>query len=127
MAEHFQVSREAAARTYVDYHDEPLAIVFAKNNIVHSVHKNKDFPFLNATYGKLIPNGAKVYGNRVQDLQKSPFGSWVDQDGVTVYEQTLRKGEWTLTILWADIPEEIDLDEDRTSKQRWQERNSRWT
>lgn len=44
LSDRFDVSREAAARRYVDLHHEPLAIVFSENGWVRYVQKGGGFP-----------------------------------------------------------------------------------
>src|SRR6267378_943688 len=43
-ANHFDVSKEAGARAYAEYHDELVAIVVVNENKVLRVHKHRNFP-----------------------------------------------------------------------------------
>ena len=58
VAKHFQVSKEAAARSYATYHRENIAIVVIKDGIVRRIHKGPTFPWVTARYGKSVPQGS---------------------------------------------------------------------
>jgi Zn-dependent peptidase ImmA (M78 family) len=55
VANHFCVSKEAAARSYAAYHRESIAIVVIKDGIIKRAHKGPSFPRLTVPYGKPVP------------------------------------------------------------------------
>jgi uncharacterized protein DUF955 len=49
------LSKEAAARRYVELHDQPTALIFAANGVVRYVERNPDFPFVVCRSGEPLP------------------------------------------------------------------------
>jgi IrrE N-terminal-like domain len=55
LAADFDISKEAAARRYVALHDEMLAVVFARGNMVRYIDRKQDFPTLSFWKDKRLP------------------------------------------------------------------------
>lgn len=55
VADVFEVSKEAAARRYVNFAKEPVAVVFGKDGKVRYSKKRDDFPWLEVKNGDLLP------------------------------------------------------------------------
>ncbi len=53
--EKYGISKEAAARRYVQLHDEPCAVVFIKDGRVRYPYRNRDFPFLDVSTNAVLP------------------------------------------------------------------------
>jgi Zn-dependent peptidase ImmA (M78 family) len=51
----FEVSKDAAARAYAQYHDEPIAVIVVKDGKVVRAYKNVKFPKLNVDQDDEIP------------------------------------------------------------------------
>jgi hypothetical protein len=49
------LSKEAAARRYIELHDQPAALIFAANGVVRYVERNPDFPFVACRSGEPLP------------------------------------------------------------------------
>jgi IrrE N-terminal-like domain len=58
LAKHFNVSKEAAARAYAQYHGETIAIVITHNDLVIRAHRSLKFPRISASFGKRVPAGS---------------------------------------------------------------------
>jgi Zn-dependent peptidase ImmA (M78 family) len=136
LARHFDVSKEAAARAYAQYHSEPIAIVVTHNDLVVRAHKSTKFPRISAPFRKRVPAGS-VYHRRslqrqvVSDMVDTVADTWIEVEygrcAPELFEQVyLQQGGFALIMLWVEMPEEDDVDEDRTSKQRLQDRLSRY-
>lgn len=120
VATHFQVSVEAAARAYVDYHGDPLAVIIADGSIVLRTYRSREFPFITVPNKTLIPQGSNIHSSRSSTIQGCEPDVWFDKTGATVSEQIHRNGKWSLILLKAYLPneEDNDVEEDMTSAQR---------
>lgn len=130
IAEKFQVSKEAAARSYVEHHDETLAVIFVKDGVVLRAYSGRDFPFVTAPYRKRIPAGSNFseVTKSIGIMQECEAGAWFDKAGATVQEQVhLQRDGYAMILLWTDIPEEEDEDENRTSSERFRARQDRYS
>ncbi|HTS40673.1 MAG TPA: ImmA/IrrE family metallo-endopeptidase [Xanthobacteraceae bacterium] len=139
VAKHFCVSKEAAARSYARYHDQNIAIAVLKDGIVRRIHKGPRFPWTTARYGKPAPQGSiahrKDLTKRIaSEIVSTLPNNWIDvqfgQPAPELYEQVYPQQDgYALLMLWAELPEkdeEFDPDDNRTSKQRLQYRQSKW-
>src|SRR5208337_4599109 len=139
LAREFDVSKEAAARSYAMYHDEPIAIVVTKHGTINRIYrKPTGFPALCVGNGSSVPKCSAVFRDaRMSDgateFEETRAEHWLTSDWgkpfPALYEQVLRQQEgFALLMLWAEMPEEEenDPDEDRTAKQRYQDRQARW-
>jgi hypothetical protein len=62
LARDFQVSKEAMARAYANFHDEPIAIVVVQNRrILRSYRNSTRFPFIQPSSGSPVPTGSLFY------------------------------------------------------------------
>jgi hypothetical protein len=134
--EKFDVSKEAAARAYAQYHDESIAIIIVRDGYILRSYRNPSFSRLKASNGEQIPRGSSYYAvsslpGTVSQLQSINSGLWLETEwgkpGPETCEQVLFQGKgFAMILLWAAFEEdEEDRDEDRTSKQRYQDRMSR--
>lgn len=140
LARDFGVSKEAAARTFAQYHDEPIAIVVAKEGRIDRVYrKATGFPFMCAHVGANIPSGSLYHRaprqlDRPSAIEEARAELWLQSDWGKplpgLYEQVqFQQNGYALIMLWAEIKaedDEFDPDEDRTSKQRLADRQGRW-
>lgn len=131
IAEQFQVSKEAAARSYVEYHEEAVAVIVVKDGMVLRSYKGRDFPFITATYGKRIPVGSGFCNRPANSSEMQECGAdvWFDKPGATVQEQIcIQREGFAFILLWAEISEveEFDADENRTSAERYRHRMAKW-
>jgi Zn-dependent peptidase ImmA (M78 family) len=138
LAKHFNVSKEAAARAYAQYHDQTLAVVVTHNDTVVRVHKSSKFPRISAPYGKRVPAGSLYHSPKLQrhiasDVVDTVADTWIDVEfgrrAPDLYEQVYPQQDgYALIMLWVELPEEEeeDVDDDRTSKERLRDRLSRY-
>lgn len=137
LAEKFDVSKEASARAYARYHDELIAVIVIKDSQVNKIYRAPRFPYVSVNVGQSIPRQS-IFHHAAKTLD-APSGieevraeTWLQSDWdkklPTLYEQVFyQQGGFALLMLWAESTEEdedLDKDEDRTSKQRLQHRQS---
>lgn len=135
--DHFDVSKDAAARAYASYHNETIAIVVAKDGRLLRTYKNKSFPWL-----CIHPNGAlpsHVFNQAINRKTGTPgrlkqIGAehWLETENGTrspnLYEQIfLQSKGFAMILLWAEIFEsDYDPEENQTAKQRYRNRQAKW-
>jgi hypothetical protein len=134
--EQYMVSKEAAARAYVEYHDEAIAIAIVRDGLIQRIYRGRSFPRLGVARGDTLPLTTKVQGGigTISEMREAQAAHWLESDfGVALpalYQQTLvQSNGFAMVLLWPETPDEdeIDPDEDKTSKQRYAERMSkRW-
>jgi hypothetical protein len=56
VAEHLDISKEAAARRYVELYERPIAVAFGHDDIVRYVERDLDFPFVSCRKGDPLPS-----------------------------------------------------------------------
>lgn len=133
LADHFDVSKEPAARAYATYHDQPIAIAVVKDGIVLRIYKQTKFPRIGVSYGAPVPRNSLFHyaansGQKITDIRQNGAELWLESDWgkrlPTLYEQVFYQQEaYALIMLWVDADNdydeaEIDDDEGRTSKER---------
>jgi hypothetical protein len=124
---------------YAQYHDELVAIIVVKDGTVDKIYLNKiRFPYVSVKIGQPVPrqsifHRASKTRAAPSDIEEIGAETWLQSDWgkrlPTLYEQVFhQQGGFALLMLWAEPAEEDDedKDEDRTSKQRLQERQGRW-
>jgi hypothetical protein len=139
LAGKFDVSKEAAARTSAQYHDHLVAIIVVKDGKIDKIYRDPvRFPYMSMKVGQLVPRQSIFHSasktlDAPSDIQEVGAETWLQSDWgkrlPTLYEQVFfQQGGFALLMLWAEPAEEAeeDADEDRTSKQRLQDRQSRW-
>jgi Zn-dependent peptidase ImmA (M78 family) len=135
VAGHFDVSKEAAARAYARYHPEEIAIAVVKDGILRRVHKRQSFPWINIPYGKPVPKASVFHRKKLQEHVSSDLAyiipeHWVDLkpgQKAELHEQVYpQQAGFALIMLWLEIEEVEEIDDDRTSKERYRDRQSNW-
>jgi len=139
--EDFAVSKDAAARAYAQYHDEPIALAVVHKGRVLRIYRGLKFPRLSVAEGEDVPRTSIYWrrpegGNALSDIVETQAGQWIDSDWgkrlPALFEQVLyQQMGYALILLWPEFveeEEETDPDENRTSKQRLADRmaTSRW-
>lgn len=132
VGDHFDVSTEAAARSYVTHHDERVAVVFVKEGKILRAYKSNNFPYITTLYGTPVPCTSHFHGigTDAPEMRECTTATWFDMPKASLYEQVLRQRDgYAMILLWAEIPDEdeqIDEDENRTSSERYRARMSRY-
>jgi Zn-dependent peptidase ImmA (M78 family) len=140
LAKKFDVSKEAMARAYAEYHSEAIAFVVVREGKVVRTYSNKTrFPFITAVRERAVPQGSLFYrrGHQVgvpSDVDTRLADLWIDVErgraAPRVSEQVcLQSNDFALIMLWYEPADDPEYDEDgeRTAKERLRHRQSRFT
>jgi Zn-dependent peptidase ImmA (M78 family) len=110
LARHFDVSKEAAARAYAQYHGEPIAIVVTHNGLLVRAYKSTKFPRISAPFGKRVPRGSVFHREGLQrqaasDVVDTVADTWIEveygQRAPELFEQVcLQQGGFAMILLW---------------------------
>ena len=132
LAKKYDVSKEAMARRYIEFHDESCAVVFSKNGKILYVHKQQYFPGLSVWNGDVIPQGsltASFQGaeGRSSEWKEHSGEIWLSNDrGKKIYEQVLmQQNGHRITLLTRDEEAEEDSEEEDDLKEKWTPRYRR--
>lgn len=125
LSDDFLVSREAVARRFIQYANEPLAVIFSKDGAIRYTKKHEDFPALDVWARSLLPPGSlsvqsKLEIGNVSDWGTRDGGVWL-RDGARreVCEQTLaQKNGYRLTLLALD---DDGSDDEENDDEEWEE------
>jgi len=139
LARVFDVSKEAAARAFAQYNDQPIAIIVAKDGRINRIYRNSTrFPSMAVRQGDAIPAQSRLHTamHAKADMAEPVNGvaeAWLESNWgrrlPDLYEQVhLQRDGFALIMLWVEVDQEDeeDPDEGRTSKQRLQNRLERW-
>ncbi|MEL7032227.1 MAG: ImmA/IrrE family metallo-endopeptidase [Pseudomonadota bacterium] len=117
LATDYRVSKEAAARRFVELIDEPVAIVFSKDGLVRYWLNNEDFPSLVLRPHSPLPEGtvsAKFQNSpgSISQTEEASQESWLrrEVDGVLSEQVLLQRDGYRMTLLSCEL-EDVD-DED---------------
>ncbi|MFT3940328.1 ImmA/IrrE family metallo-endopeptidase [Rhodopseudomonas sp.] len=138
LAKKYDVSKEAMARAYSNYHHEAVAFVVVRDGKVVRVYRNeRTFPFVTAARGRAVPERSLFYrrGHRVgtpSDVLSCFPDLWIDVErgrkAPLLCEQIcLQANGFALIMLWyqSEDDEDFDPDAERTAKDRLRERQGR--
>jgi Zn-dependent peptidase ImmA (M78 family) len=139
LAARFDVSKEAMARAYADYHPEAVAFVIVHEGKVLRSYRNRNrFPFITAGRNQPVPRGSLFHRPGMKpgipsDIDARLPDLWIDVErgrpAPGMSEQVcLQANGYALIMLWyepADDPENDD-DADRTARDRWKDRQARF-
>ena len=79
LADEFEVSKAAMARSYVDAHRETLALLFVRGGKIEQTHRPDDFPWISPNIKEPVPQGSIFYeepllpGVRIPGLSRALF------------------------------------------------------
>ena len=113
LAERLEISREAAARRYVELHDRPAALVFSAAGVVRYVERQREFPFVSCGRGeRLLDFSDPCDTAGVSAYVEVDARDWLIRSaGIPLVAQTLRQsGGYSMTLLVIDDSDE-DLQE----------------
>lgn len=137
LAEKFDVSKEAAARSFAQYHEQPVAVVVTKENLIDRIYRNATrFPAMCVRRGDSVPSSSVLFREprqtaRASEVIEASSEAWLESDWgkrlPSLYEQVFFQGSgYALVLLWAEVIEKEEIDDDRTSKQRFRDQQRRW-
>ena len=116
MADMFGVSKEAMARTWVEQHPDPVAIVIAQHGRIARYYRGEDFPWIACARGETLPDGSNaldldVTPGRYSELEEIEPDTWLGerdaQRALALDEQVLGQSSGYRMILLVG-----ELDED---------------
>jgi hypothetical protein len=125
LASKFEVSKQAMARAYTEYHDHSVAVVAVKDGKVLATYRNKlRFPFIQPNIGTPVPPASLYHRTRDRSGALSEFSECVPDLWIEVtrgirapamYEQVLhQRDDYALVLLHLEPQKESeDDDEDR--------------
>jgi Zn-dependent peptidase ImmA (M78 family) len=135
IARHFDASKEVSAHAYAKYHSEQIAIVVIKDGLVRRAHKPSTFPWISVPYGKPVPRASLFHRKSLRQRVASELSSiipehWVDLkpgQRAELFEQVYPQQDgYALLMLWLELEKIEEEDDNRTSKQRYQDQRRRW-
>lgn len=139
LAKKFDVSKEAAARNYADYHDERVAIAVVHRGQIDKVYRNfSRFPKLAVKRGDTMPKSSLIHRVPLtiglpSQIDEARPEAWLASEWgnkpPALYEQVLhQQNGYAMVMLWAEAAEDEESDSwgEKTSKQRLQDHQSRW-
>ena len=109
LAETLEISREAAARRYVELHDRPTALVFSAAGVVRYVERHREFPFVSRGRGeRLLDLSDPGDAAGVSAYVEVDARDWlIRSSGISLVAQTLRQsGGYSMTLLIIDDTDE---------------------
>ncbi|MCP4122531.1 MAG: ImmA/IrrE family metallo-endopeptidase [Bacteroidetes bacterium] len=134
---HFDVSKEAAARAYAEYNPETVAVVVVHNGKYLRSYRNKAFPWVSLVRGQKIPESSLLYSytrhGEPSHSDETDTAPWIETErGRSIpkmYEQVMHQSKGfamiQLKIFEPDI-EEYDEYENLTSKERYARQSAKW-
>ncbi|MEL7149459.1 MAG: ImmA/IrrE family metallo-endopeptidase [Pseudomonadota bacterium] len=109
LAKLFVVSKEAAARRYISFASEPIAIVFSVDGKIRYIKKHDDFPRLSVWHGDPMPKECYSMTNSqsqgsITDVVEAVGHVWLSESrGVSLGEQTVAQANgYRMTLLSAE-------------------------
>lgn len=139
LSDAYDVSKEALGRAYISYREEPVAFIVVRNERVLRYYKDEArFPFVSVNYGAPIPRASLFLRKRHEigvpsDIDETDAGVWIDvrrgERAPNLYEQVCaqRNGFGLIMLSLEQRDDDFDPDENRTSRQRLRERQSRYS
>lgn len=110
IAQDLEVSREAAANHYVKMHDDPIAIVFSKNNEIRYIAKRDEFPKTFVWNKQPLPHSVKSASAGLSDIVEDDTDVWLSHPKTEFLEvQTFGQSSYyqmTMLILPTEDDEE---------------------
>ncbi|MHC1999244.1 ImmA/IrrE family metallo-endopeptidase [Methylobacterium sp. CM6241] len=123
VARDFAVGKETAARAYVQYHPERIAIVVAGNGRVQRSYRSLSFPDITCAVGSPIPVHSLYHSgphrpNIASDIAACSPDFWIDVKrdlrAPALFEQVYRQQNgFTMILLRLELPPEESADERR--------------
>ena len=130
IADRYEVSKEVAGRTYVDYRQEPIAFLVAhEGRLLRSYRRKERFPFITLDWGGPVPKNSLLLRRQhdvhvASEIEETDSTVWLDISRGTkapiLFEQVYRQQQGYSLILLSI--EEIEED-DEADDSNWNCRN----
>jgi hypothetical protein len=113
VAANLDVSKEAAARRYVELCERPIAVVFGHDGIVRYVDRDPDFPFVSCCKGDPLPSCQNTpdASGLTGHMQSEPK-DWLARlpHGDLLTQRLLQASGFSMTLLMLDDDEKEELE-----------------
>lgn len=113
LADEFNVSKAAMARSYVDAHREPLALIIAREGRIEQAHRPDDFPWIDHRIGYPLPqdsiaNDHRLLPGQVSGMEECDPETWLGSGGASkvevLSEQVFAQRDgWAMVLLHAEL------------------------
>lgn len=115
LRDRLDLSLEAAARCFVEGHDEPLAVVWAQDGRIRYVVRGPHFPWIKVERGDRLPSLSRslqlvsTAPGSMTDMQEVAPIAWTGVSVLEMFEQArIGRDGHSLTLLWATLPDAED-------------------
>lgn len=127
LAGRYDVSKEAAARRYVEYTDDVCAVVLSRDGSVMRSYRDRTFPYIPLSSNDRVPAQsmtARYTGDGLSSLEEVETSTWFDDErklrNASLYEQVLVQAKgFRLTLLSLDLQDEEDEELDDHIEASW--------
>lgn len=139
LSDKYQVSLEALGRAYVTYRNDPVALIVTQHGRVLRYYKDeRRFPFVTIPYNSPVPHNSLLLRKMHQqgvpsDIDETNAGVWINvergRQAPVLWEQVHVQQQGFALIMLAleqNEDDEYDRDADRTAKERYRDRQTRW-
>src|SRR6266508_558410 len=127
----FQVSKEAMARAYTEFHPEQVAIVITQNGQVRRSYRNRiKFPFIQIQRGRNVPRGSVFHrgphkAGVASNICECIPDLWIEvkrgQPAPTLFEQVYpQQNGFALILLHLEQQDEDEAAEEADLQRSWQ-------
>jgi IrrE N-terminal-like domain len=131
LARDFDVSKEAMARAYAEYHEEAIAVLVTQHGKILRSYRNRlRFPFVQPQHGSPVPSGSIFHRGRHQlgiagEMVECLPDLWIEvkrgERAPTLFEQVyLQRDGFALIMLHLAQPHEDEESEEREIERSWQ-------
>lgn len=113
LADDFDVSKAAMARSYVDAHRVTLALVVMRDGLIEQVHRAGDFPWIEWRIGNPVPSDSIAFDHgllmgQVSDMAECDPEIWLGESGPrkveVLSEQVMaQRGGFAMVLLYAEL------------------------
>lgn len=134
LAARYEVSKEAMARAFVQYHNQTLAVVLAKDGVLLREYRHRKFPRLTVSRQTPLPEQSllkrrALAAGAISSMEETDAGVWLDirrgSQAPALFEQVLmQRSGYSMTLLWLEESEEDEVDDEAemTAKERYKRR-----
>lgn len=113
IAAELQISKEAAARRYIELHSESLAVIFCRDNQLIYYARGRDFPAICLSKDALLPIDPEIEEGQTTDMDAVEAADWLWKPaGIELYAQILAQQDArSIILLHAEAADAPDMDD----------------
>ena len=115
LANEFEVSKAAMARSYVDAHGETLALLVVRDGKIAQAHRPNDFPWIAPKISEAVPQGSVFHeqllrSGELSEMEECDPEVWLGTSAARkvdiLSEQILaQRDDWAMVLLHAELNE----------------------